>query len=56
MTKQQRAKKIKDTEAQAVICLRHSYRNDLVTEMTHAGEDHGHAGFVGGIDDFLITH
>jgi len=28
----------------------------LVTEMTHVREDHRHAMFVGGVDDFLIAH
>ncbi len=28
----------------------------LVTEMAHAGEDHGDAGLVGGGNDLLIVH
>ncbi len=28
----------------------------LMPEVTHAGEDHGHAVFIGGGDDFVIAH
>jgi hypothetical protein len=30
--------------------------NLLMTEVTHIGEDHRHTVFVGGGDNFIITH
>lgn len=29
---------------------------DSVTEVADAGEDHGHAVFIGGRDDFAVAH